>query len=51
MMRHGPLNCWEFVATDVVRPALAVLSPVGKPQNHCHAPVTFLRNPYAGVEA
>ena len=51
MIRRGPFNLREFVATDVVRAALAVLSPVGKPQNHRHAPVTFLRSTYDGAKA
>lgn len=42
IMRRGPFDLREFLASDVVRPALAMLSPSGKPQNYCCASRTFL---------
>lgn len=50
-MRCGPFNLREFLVTDVARPALAVLSLMGKPQNDCHASTTFLCSTYAGADA
>lgn len=51
IMRRGPFDLREFVASDVVRPALAMLSPSGKPQNYCYASRTFLCSAHTVAKA